>query len=276
MVRTINHLTYGEIMEYLNWDLDVLGRAVTFSNLSGASANIGISQPQLSRIVAKLEECFGVSLLSREIKRKSTWTIEAHKLAEIYRKTFLDFRISAQALVEGSEQATIRIGVLEGLTDIALGVCKDLFSATKSHLIKLDVYDLPDLEAKYLGGHLDFIFSLRDPGRKKPKFRKILGYQTIDVHGSAKGIRVLSMAEQAEGDSFKGEGLKNELSPSPKIFASNSLAVRERWIKDFHGYGNLPSKLRATKSKTSDEVPALMIAGDHVSKFLWDVAVNCL
>jgi LysR family transcriptional regulator, transcriptional activator for aaeXAB operon len=263
-------------MEYLNWDLDVLGRAVAFSNLSSASANIGVSQPQLSRIIAKLEGQFAVSLLNRDTKRKSTWTAEAHKLAEIYRTAFLDFRVAAQHLVAESEQVTIRMGALEGLIDIAMAICEQLFATTKSHLIELDVYDLPDLEEKYLGGHLDFIFTLREPGLKKPKYKKLLGYQTIDVHGASDGIQVLSLFEQANMKTSPGKKNATQALPNPKVFASNSLAVRERWIREFRGYGTLPSKIHPSKANSAHELPALLIAGEHISKALWGIAISAI
>ena len=43
-------------MDHLNWELSVLNRSVAYNNLSGASQHVGLSQPQLSRIVAKLED----------------------------------------------------------------------------------------------------------------------------------------------------------------------------------------------------------------------------
>ena len=56
-------------MEYLSWDLAILSRATHYPNLSIASTHVGLSQPQLSRIVAKLEEQYGVQLLDREARR---------------------------------------------------------------------------------------------------------------------------------------------------------------------------------------------------------------
>src|SRR5690606_13535732 len=64
----------------LNWDLTVLSRAIQYNNLSGAAQHVGISQPQLSRIVSRLESELGVPLLNRETRRHSTWTAQAHRI----------------------------------------------------------------------------------------------------------------------------------------------------------------------------------------------------
>ncbi|MHA0112066.1 LysR family transcriptional regulator, partial [Klebsiella pneumoniae] len=69
------------------WDLSVLTRATQYANLSIAADHVGISQPQLSRIVAKLEDQLGLILLDRESRRKSAWTPAAHRLADIYSRT---------------------------------------------------------------------------------------------------------------------------------------------------------------------------------------------
>jgi DNA-binding transcriptional LysR family regulator len=73
-------------MERISHELSVLTRAVAYKNLSGASQHVGLSQPQLSRIVKKIEETFSIVLLDRGAKRNATWTPTAHRLADFYLK----------------------------------------------------------------------------------------------------------------------------------------------------------------------------------------------
>src|SRR5688500_1926000 len=110
-------------MDYLSWDLAILSRAIAYPNLSGASSHVGLSQPQLSRIVAKLEEQLGLTLLDRETKRKSSWTPAAYRLSEIYTKTFHNFRSEVGKLSDGLEPEHIRVGTLEGLIPLAMSFC---------------------------------------------------------------------------------------------------------------------------------------------------------
>lgn len=61
-------------MQQLYYELGVLAKAVNFKNLSAAALHVGLSQPQLSRIIAKIEEELKIVLLDRSAKRKSGWT----------------------------------------------------------------------------------------------------------------------------------------------------------------------------------------------------------
>ena len=63
-------------MQQLYYELGVLAKAVNFKNLSAAALHVGLSQPQLSRIIAKIEEELKIVLLDRSAKRKSGWTSE--------------------------------------------------------------------------------------------------------------------------------------------------------------------------------------------------------
>jgi DNA-binding transcriptional LysR family regulator len=71
-------------MELLAWELSVISRAVAYKNLSSAAAHVGLSQPQLSRIVQKVEKNLQVQLLDRSSRRSSSWQPIALQLAEIY------------------------------------------------------------------------------------------------------------------------------------------------------------------------------------------------
>ena len=164
-------------MDYLSWDLAILSRAVAYSNLSGASAHVGLSQPQLSRIVAKLEEQLNISLLDRETKRKSSWTPAAFRLAEIYTATFQNFRTEVNQLADGLEPDTLRIGALEGLVPLATSFCKKLYDQSDIMVLELNVHDTNALEEKFLKSELDLIYSVREPSRKKFRYTHSLGYQ---------------------------------------------------------------------------------------------------
>lgn len=263
-------------MNYLNWEFEVLGRAVAYQNLSGAASHIGLSQPQLSRIVAKIEAETGLILLNREVKRQAVWTAGAYKVAELYQRAQREFFADLQALSEGAVQTVLRIGTLEGLAEVAMGICEKLFAASKLKMIELHVYDLSDLEEKYLGGRLDLIFTLREPGRKKPKYQKTLGYQTINLHGSENGIEVRSLYEQTSHEGGgRGRPAKKRERPE-RVFASNSLAIRARWIQDFNGFGNLPSAIHSSKKNTTNELPALLIGGGSLTRDLWGQIVKAV
>src|SRR5690606_34803977 len=128
-------------MDYLSWDLAILSRAVAYNNLSSASAHVGLSQPQLSRIVAKLEEQLGLTLLDRETKRKSSWTPAAFKVAEVYNNTYHQFRAKVSQLAENLKPHHLRVATLEGLIPRALEFCKTLYEKTNLKIIELNTYD---------------------------------------------------------------------------------------------------------------------------------------
>jgi hypothetical protein len=253
---------------YLNWQLDILSKAVDLPHLTSAASVIGISQPQLSRIVKQLESELGVQLLNREAKRSASWTLDAHNIAALYRRTFLSFQIEMSALQNNATQPYLRVGALDGLSNQALSLCHRLLSEPSVETVELDLYDLNDLEARFLAGTLDLIFSLREPERSKSLWVRTLGYQRIESHGSEGCIAVKSVFEQKN---FQGEkwGKKSKKSASNKTFVSNSLAMRQQWINRFEGYGTLPSPVHERKSGRGLEYPALLIGRPELSKIIW-------
>lgn len=44
----------------------------------------------------------------------------------------------------------------------------------------LDIYDRSELEAKFQAGDMDIIVNTRVPRQAKPRFMKVLGYQSLD------------------------------------------------------------------------------------------------
>ena len=76
-MKAISHLTY---------ELSVLSKAVMHRNLSLAAVHVGLSQPQLSRLIQKLEGELRVVLLDRASRRKSGWTPVAHELVLAFQR----------------------------------------------------------------------------------------------------------------------------------------------------------------------------------------------
>jgi hypothetical protein len=258
-------------MEWLSWELDVLSRAVTYSNLSGAAAHIGISQPQLSRIVAKLESELGLVLLDREERRKSGWTPSAHRLAEVYGRTFRRFKADLQQLSDHAVPETLHIGTLEGLGELALETCRKLFELSPVTTIELQVVDLNELEERFGRMDLDLVFTSRTPSRKKFRNEVQIGWQTIETKPGAAGLRVLSAFEY--GTELPGRKRRH---PSQQTFVSNSLHLRAKWLRDFGGTGSLPSPVETKPRGKPGELPVLIIAHDDLAPTLWGTIVKCL
>ena len=247
-------------MEYLSWDLAILSRATHYPNLSIASTHVGLSQPQLSRIVAKLEEQYGVQLLDREARRKSSWTPAALRLAEIYVQTAQRFRLEISTLSSSMAMRQLRVGTLEGLVPVAMVFCRAVLVKTSVMAVHLDVLDTGPLEERFAGNDLDMIFTARDMGAKKYPKLCVLGYQSLQRIGSGEEL-VYSMFEYA---STSHKGL-----PTSKTFVSNSLHVRQAWLERFGGSGTLPSEVRRTKTGLNDEVTVMAVAHESMPDDLW-------
>ena len=257
-------------MEYLNWELTVLSRAIAYSNLSGAASHIGLSQPQISRIIARLESELDIVLLDRDTKRKSSWTPEAFRLCDIYNRTFQQFRSEVQLLGAESEPTAIRVGSLEGLLEVATEFSHKLFTKSSALTVELSIADLDELEEQHFKGSLEFLFTSREPGRKKLSHSKLLGYQSVNEHGDENGKHVMSSFEYAT--QIAGHKKRN----SEKVLISNSLSVREKWIREFGGRGTIPSNIEKRSRPKPGEVPVLLLAPDHIPKRLWELALESL
>jgi hypothetical protein len=253
-------------MEYLNWELSVLSRAVAYSNLSGAAANVGVSQPQLSRIVARLEGELGVTLLDRAARRKSSWTTAAYRLAEVYGEAARQFRAGIETLAGGQRLTHVQVGVLEGLIPIAARFARHALGTPDVRLVELKVEDLNDLEELFFKRSLDFLFTVREPGRKKHGYVRQLGFQTLDpVEKGSSAVRVESSFEHATASPRKG-------SAAERVLVSNSLQVRKHWIEKYGGRGILPSEVRSTELKGAGkgkEVPVLLVGAETLSAETW-------
>src|SRR5690349_235854 len=93
--------------------LAVISRAVHFQNLTAASQHVGLSQPQLSRLVGQLEEGLGVVLLDRGVRRKTNWTPLAHRLAEVFDRAELGLEKGLRELLDDSISRELKAACLE-------------------------------------------------------------------------------------------------------------------------------------------------------------------
>jgi DNA-binding transcriptional LysR family regulator len=253
----------------LNWDLDVLSRAIGYPNLSAAAAVIGISQPQLSRIIKKLEDDTGISLLDRASRRSSGWTSDASKLADAYQRALRDFNLSLIQVRQNIWRSHVRVGSLDGMSVEALSLCQRILDHESVESVELNIYDLPDLEERFLNQKLDLIFSLREPGKSKLYRTRLLGYQTIEEHGAAGGIQVRSLFEHTTTHGARATRARKSPDDT-KVLVSNSMAIREKWIRTFAGHGTLPSPIKPKKTNRGLEYPALLIAQADMPDFLWN------
>lgn len=246
-------------MDNLHWPLSVLSRAVHFKNLTGASVHVGLSQPQLSRLVSQLESEFSVTLLDRTAKRKSTWTEAALKLAEIYSQNSRKLQGQINEALVAQVPHNLNIGTLEGLSPLAIKASHALFQHKDVHSIELDVFDQNDLEKRFFNGDLDIIFTVQYPSKQKYKYAAEIGYQSLETIKSSSDYLVLSPYERGR--------LKKK--PSGKVFVSNSLMLRKTWLQEYGGQGTMPSTIQ--KGSGRNLVPVLMIAPDHFNLSLWNL-----
>lgn len=255
-------------MEQLHWPLHILSRAIHFKNLSGASTHVGLSQPQLSRLVSQIEKELDVILLDRTARRKSGWTPAAFKLAEVYLQSSRKLQAAIHEVVETQIPAEIHIGTLEGLSSLAIELTKLLFNDPRLHLIEVNVFDQNELEEKFLNGDLDLCLSSRTPGRQKLKHEIELGFQMIDGYESTEGASVYFVQSPFE----RGREKRRKDIENQKYFISNSLALRKLWLTKFGGHGMLPGKVR--KQKAKELLPVLLIANDLFNEQLWPLVCD--
>lgn len=250
-------------MNTIYYELSILAKAIHFKNLSAAALHVGLSQPQLSRIIAKIENELKVVLLDRSAKRKSGWTVAGFQLADIFEKSIRRLEIELAQMNNSQMVAEVRIGTLEGLADFALKMSRVCFDKLNVKKIVLDIFDLSDLEAHFIAGDLDIIFTSRSPGRQKFKHLSEIGYQQLEKIETHSEYAVLSTFEF-------GRIHKKELELFRHVLVSNSLAVRKDWLKSPGGMGRLPTEMKRGKARGEHE-PVYMIGSEILSPILWDV-----
>lgn len=252
-------------MQQLYYELSVLAKAIHFKNLSAAAIHVGLSQPQLSRIIARIEEEFKVVLLDRSAKRKSSWTPIAFEMAEIFDRSIRRLGSELQGLSQNNAVAEIHIGTLEGLANFAIETSQVCFEEVGIRKISLDIYDLNELDSNFLAGNLDMIFTSKIPGRQKFRYLLEIGSQALDKISSNKKFGVYSTFEF-------GRSQKKELEGFEHLFVSNSLAVRKAWLENVGGVGYVPSETR--KGRLKDHEPVFLIGSELLSPILWEKLEN--
>jgi hypothetical protein len=248
-------------MQQLYYELSVLAKAIHFKNLSAAAIHVGLSQPQLSRIIARIEEEFKVVLLDRAAKRKSSWTPIAFEMSGIFDLSTRRLSTELQGLSQNNAVAEIHIGTLEGMASFAIKTCKVCFEQLGIKKITLDIYDLNELDSNFLAGNLDFIFTSKIPGRQKFRHLIEIGSQVLEKVQTNKKFGVLSSFEF-------GRSQKKDLENYEYLFISNSLAVRKSWLENVGGVGFIPSETR--KGKFKEHEPVFLIGSELLSPVLWE------
>lgn len=248
------------MIQSLTYELSILAQAVQHKNLSAASVHVGISQPQLSRMIAKIEAELNVILLDRSARRKSGWTPVAQQLATVYAKGIGRLQNEILSLAQEIEINDLRIGSLEGLSGIAQQFVESCFEKLGIHMVHLDILDFKDLDSQFLSGDLDLIFTVRSPSKQKFQHQVEVGYQQMEKVSTDKNIYVCSPFEYAGMD-------KKELDVSKKYLVSNSLAVRSHWLHEIGGTGVLP--INATKGRGKGYYSVYMIGSEVMTPKLW-------
>lgn len=273
-------------MDHLHWPLSVLGKAIHHKNLSAAADHIGLSQPQLSRLIAKLEDELGVVLLDRAARRKSGWTPIAYKVADVYDRNSRKLSAALQEVQSDDQIQHLSFGTLEGLVPLAVEICQSMFRSTKIPVVELNVYDLSELEEHFEKDELDLILTCREPGRAKTKYLRPLGWQDltiVEAHDKSAGtldgaeLKVLSPYEHANliqtGKRNASKREKDETAHS-RLLVSNSLAIRRLYIEDFGGRGQVPSRVMPKRPNTNTEKPVYLIGSDIIAPGLWEKLAN--
>ncbi len=248
-------------MQQIYYELSVLAKAVHFKNLSGAALHVGLSQPQLSRIILKIEDELKLVLLDRTAKRKSGWTPIAFELSSMFEKSINRLEGELMSFSKNQMVGELHIGTLEGLSNFAMDACKHCFNKVGVEKIFIEIFDLNELEAHFLSGSLDLIFTSKSPGRQKFKYIKELGFQVLEKVQTDKNYAVLSNFEY-------GRSSKKEFNDFKHVLVTNSLAMRREWFDKIGGTGFLPTE--AKRGKAREHEPIYMIGTEILNPQVWE------
>ena len=254
-------------MQPLHHELSVLTKATAYKNISAAAEHIGLSQPQISRIIAKLEEELDVHLLDRSSKRTSTWTKMALELAKVYNQRIKKLNFEIQQVVHASYPKFIKVAALEGLLHYASDFCHQLLKISNLEGLELNIYDLSELEDQFSKKEIDLIITSREPGKKKYAYNKLIGYQSLDTINTKANIEAFSTFERNSTYHFEEE------HHNKKYIISNSLVVRKTWIHKFGASGIIPSMIYQS-SDQSHHQPVRMLAHDDFHHQLWKLILQ--
>jgi DNA-binding transcriptional LysR family regulator len=251
-MKAISHLTY---------ELSMLAKAVPHRNLSLAAVHVGLSQPQLSRLIQKLEAELKVVLLDRSSRRKSGWTQVALDLTAAFHRGLGRLEAEVMSVTRQADIDEVRIGTLEGLAPIAMSFAQQFFQKMHIRRIELDVLEYRDLDSLFMSGQLDLIFTARSPSKQKFKYSLEVGYQQNEQVSTDKNFLVLSPFEWTQAGPAELEGYGQYL-------VSNSLQVRSKWLQEFGGTGTLPVDAKRGKGKGYYSV--YLLGNDLLSGNLWE------
>lgn len=250
----------------LSWEIEVLSKAIFYPNLSVAASQIGLSQPQLSRILSRVEAELDIRLLDRDSKRKVSWRPEAEQLAQKYLKASRLWESELQSLNSSQDQIRqIKVGCLEGLSEVLMNYIEAILKYEKVlENIEIEAVDLGDLEKGFLLGDFDLILSSRSPGKKKFSYMENVGYQSFVHYAGTLNWVVQTPFENAQ-DSKK----KNK-----KTIITKSLWLKNLCREKLDASASIPQKPRKkninTKSLDSEKLsPVFMIAQEYFPKGLW-------
>jgi DNA-binding transcriptional LysR family regulator len=253
------------MIQNLAYELSVLAKAVQHKNLSAAAVHVGLSQPQISRLIAKIESELNVILLDRSARRKSGWTPIANELALIFSKGMTRLQSDILTLATAREITQLHIGTLEGLSHIAMQFAKQCFENLGMKSVYLDVLDFAELDSNFISGNLDLIFTVKSPGRQKYQHVIEVGFQQMDKVSSDPSVLVMSPFELSGYD-------KKDLESAKHMFVSNSLSLRDKWLHEFGGTGALP--VDAKKGKGKGHHVIYLVGADLISPTLWGKIQN--
>ncbi|PWU15226.1 MAG: LysR family transcriptional regulator [Bdellovibrio sp.] len=243
------------------YELSILAKAIQHKNLSTAANHVGLSQPQLSRLIQRLESVFKVVLLDRSSRRKSGWTTTANDLAKAYLRGMGRFEAEILSVTKDREVNQLRVASLEGLADIAMDFTYHFFEKLNMRKIDLDILDYRELDSSFLAGQLDVIFTARPPSSQKFKYLAEVGYQQNKRISNNHDFLVMSPFEWMQANNSEIQGFK-------RIIISNSLLIRGRWLEERGGTGTLPVDAKRGKGKGFYSI--YMIGNDLLSPKFWE------
>ena len=247
-------------MDELYWPLSVLSRAIDYKNLTGASKHIGLSQPQLSRVVKQLEESLNIMLLDSSSPRHSTWTPEARRLAEVFKQSKQSLDQSINQIKTDTLPKEVHIGFLEGLLDEAMKLVNNILKDSHIEKVFVHSFDLNILEARFISSDLDLVLTSRTPKIKKYSMQKLIGFQDFLEFGDKKvGPKILSTFEYQT---------QKRTEKNSKSVITNSLYFKKRYQEDFGGYSLSPGEV-VQKQISKNFAEVLVIAQDYFNKELW-------
>jgi len=252
----------------------VLSRSVSYANLSGAATHVGLSQPQLSRIVRRLEDQLKVTLLDRRVRKLAAWTPQARQLARLWARNLQVFEAEVRSLGEPVWPKHLRVGTESGLVPTASEFAHFLFERFGVEKIEFDVLEPEELEGGCLSGDLHFICVSRESRRRVSKFTRRLGWQILAPAGETAGVRVLARSEPRETE--VGERIRRSRGQDPifRTIVSDSFEVRKHWIEDRGAGGWMPVGLKTRGSASKHKRPVLLLGSRAVDPRLWDIVAS--